>query len=86
MSRLIISIFCILTTISLKAQSYYGQCEDTCSHIHGIDISHYQGNIFWEAIGNNAKMHYVYLKATEGGDNIDAKYERNIELAHQHGL
>ena len=86
MSRIIISIFCILTTISLKAQSYYVQCEDTCSHIHGIDISHYQGNIFWEAIGNNAKMHYVYLKATEGGDNIDAKYERNIELAHQHGL
>lgn len=86
MSRIIISIFCFLTTISLKAQSYYVQCEDTCSHIHGIDISHYQGNIFWEAIGNNAKMHYVYLKATEGGDNIDAKYERNIELAHQHGL
>ena len=49
-------------------------------------MSHYQGDVFWEAIGENAKMAYVYLKATEGGDNIDSKYKRNIELAHQYGL
>ena len=62
------------------------QCEDTCSHIHGIDLSHYQGNVFWETIGNNSKMAYVYLKATEGGNNIDSKYKTNIDLAHQYGL
>ena len=31
-------------------------------------------------------MAYVYIKATEGGDRIDPRYERNIELAHQYGL
>ena len=31
-------------------------------------------------------MAYVYLKATEGGDRIDAKYVQNIELAHKYGL
>ena len=62
------------------------QCEDTCSHVHGIDLSHYQGEVFWETVGENTKMAYVYLKATEGGDRIDAQYERNIELAHRHGL
>jgi lysozyme len=31
-------------------------------------------------------MAYVYLKATEGGDRIDERYERNIELAHRYGL
>lgn len=31
-------------------------------------------------------MAYVYLKATEGSTHIDETYERNIELAHQHGL
>ena len=61
-------------------------CEDTCSHVHGIDLSHYQGNVFWEAVGDNTKMAYVYLKATEGGDRIDATFERNIEMAHRHGL
>lgn len=62
------------------------ECEDTCSHIHGIDLSHYQGEVFWETIGENTKMAYVYLKATEGGDNIDDKYAQNIELAHKYGL
>lgn len=64
----------------------YIMCEDTCEHIHGIDLSHYQGEVFWETVGGNTKMVYVYLKATEGGDRIDAKYERNIELAHRYGL
>ncbi len=61
-------------------------CEDSCDHIHGIDISHYQGSVFWEAIGNNSKMAYVYLKATEGGDRIDQMYEENIRLAHHLSL
>ena len=68
------------------AQNSLVQCEDTCSHIHGIDLSHYQGEVFWEAIGDNSKMAYVYLKATEGGDRVDSKYEQNIELAHKYGL
>jgi lysozyme len=54
--------------------------------VHGIDLSHYQGEVFWETVGENTKMAYVYLKATEGGDRIDAQYERNIDLAHRHGL
>lgn len=64
----------------------YLQCEDTCSHVHGIDLSHYQGQVFWETVGENTKMAYVYLKATEGGDRIDSYFERNIELAHRYGL
>ena len=51
------------------------QCEDTCDHVHGIDLSHYQGNVFWETVGENTKMAYVYLKATEGGDRVDDLYE-----------
>ena len=61
-------------------------CEDTCEHVHGIDMSHYQGEVFWETVGEHSKMAYVYLKATEGGDRIDPQYERNIDLAHRHGL
>ena len=64
----------------------YLMCEDTCEHIHGIDLSHYQGQVFWETVGENTKMAYVYLKATEGGDRIDSYFERNIDLAHRYGL
>lgn len=81
-----ITIFLSLLALPSHAQDYYVQCEDTCSHIHGIDLSHYQGNVFWETIGDNTHMAYVYLKATEGGDRIDATFERNIWMAHQQGL
>lgn len=64
----------------------YFQCEDSCEHVHGIDLSHYQGDVFWDAVGENTRMAYVYLKATEGADRIDDRYERNIFLAHRHGL
>lgn len=61
-------------------------CEDTCQHVHGIDMSHYQGEVFWETVGHHSKQGYVYLKATEGGDRVDPQYERNIDLAHRYGL
>ena len=81
----LIVFFIFFTPTLLNAQEYV-QCEDTCSHVHGIDLSHYQGDVFWETVGENSKMAYVYLKASEGGDRIDTKYERNIELAHKYGL
>ena len=85
MERILMLFFSIFITLDTFAQ-YYPECEDTCSHIHGIDISHYQGDVFWEKVGENAKMAYVYMKATEGATNIDAKYQHNIDMAHRNGL
>ncbi len=86
MKRICLLITSLIIPLLAAAQDFYVQCEDTCEHVHGIDLSHYQGNVFWNAIGENAKMAYVYLKATEGGDRIDDKFERNIQLAHQNRL
>ncbi len=85
MKRILTIIISILSFTSAMAQRQNVECEDTCSHIHGIDLSHYQGNVFWEAVGE-ANVSYVYLKATEGGDNIDDKYKQNIDIAHRYGL
>lgn len=74
----------MLFTMSF-AQGSRVECEDTCRHIHGIDLSHYQGTVFWETVGKT-KMAYVYLKASEGGTRIDSKYKQNIDLAHSYGL
>lgn len=79
-------LFCVQHAVAQGYDSGYIQCEDTCRHIHGIDLSHYQGDVFWENIGDNSKMAYVYIKATEGSTNIDKTYEQNIELAHRYGL
>ncbi len=80
-----ILLFC-LTAVNALAQHYGIQCEDTCNHIHGLDMSHYQGDVFWETLGNNSHMNYVYFKATEGQELQDYTYKRNIDLAHRYGL
>lgn len=83
----ILTLIGLIASLSGYAQ-YYIECEDTCNHIHGIDISHYQGNVFWDAVEDvsNNKIYYVYLKATEGGDNIDSRYLENITMAKRAGL
>ena len=88
MKRLGIILFTIALSAakSLAQDNPYLACEDSCKHIHGIDMSHYKGEVFWQTVGENTNMAYVYLKATEGGDRIDPRYERNIDLAHRHGL
>lgn len=86
MKYIITVLLLLCSCTATHAQFELIQCEDTCHHIHGIDLSHYQGQVFWAAIGENAKMAYVYLKATEGGDRIDARYKENIDMAHMQGL
>ena len=89
LSRWFHAIAIILTLIFSMPQASMAQhyeCEDTCEHVHGIDISHYQGEVFWETVGENTKLAYVYIKATEGGDRIDPRYEQNLLTAHQYGL
>ena len=78
-----IYIFVVLWMFSLlgiKAQ-YNIQCEDTCDHVHGLDMSHYQGDVWWETVATNSnhKLNYVYLKATEGSSLIDQRYYENIQ-------
>ncbi len=83
-----ILFFILFGSTPARAQfaRFYVQCEDTCRHIHGIDLSHYQGDVGWDVLGENTKVNYVYLKATEGGNKVDDRYARNIRLARQNGL
>lgn len=78
---------CIAFVSSAKAQ-YSIQCEDTCNHIHGLDMSHYQGDVWWETVAENSnhKLYYVYLKATEGSTIIDKRYYENIRAAQRHRM
>ena len=52
----------------------------------GIDVSHYQGSIDWDAVKNNEDLAYVYLKATEGASLTDDTYARNFSEAKRVGL
>ena len=61
-----------------------------CFDVHGIDISHYQGDIDWEKLKANNDVKYpiefVFVKATEGGDHKDTTFTRNFKAASKAGL
>ena len=48
---------------------------------HGIDVSHYQGNINWNQVAKDDHAAYVYIKASEGSDNVDEMYQTNFRGA-----
>ena len=59
--------------------------------IHGIDISHYQGEIDWEKLKNNGMIEkcpvrFVMIKATEGSSKIDENFIDNFYNAREYGF
>jgi len=53
--------------------------------IHGIDVSKYQGDIDWAQVKSSG-VKFAYIKATEGGDHPDAKFQQNWNGAKAVGL
>ncbi|HLH10376.1 MAG TPA: GH25 family lysozyme [Methylovirgula sp.] len=53
--------------------------------VHGIDVSKYQGDIDWNAV-RTAGVKFAWIKATEGGDVVDEKFNQNWEEAKAAGV
>jgi lysozyme len=51
----------------------------------GVDVSHHQGAIDWPTLART-DIAFVYIKATEGGDFRDRRFQANWEGAQQAGL
>ncbi len=59
--------------------------------IHGIDISHHQGQIDWEELKDNGQIdkypvRFIYVKATEGASIIDENFRDNFHQAREYGF
>ena len=68
----------------------YGVCMPAGYRVHGIDISHYQGEINWKMLAQTRQgqfpVHFVFMKATEGGDYPDDRFVANFDSARVHGF
>jgi lysozyme len=53
--------------------------------VRGLDISHHNGAIDWAQV-RNAGLQFVWVKATEGGDMVDARFRENVAQARAAGL
>ena len=59
--------------------------------IHGIDVSHYQGEIDWARLRSNAiidgcPLRFVFIKSTEGSSRVDPNFNDNFEQARDYGF
>ena len=68
----------------------YGVCMPHGYKVHGIDISHYQGNINWKMLEQTRQgqfpIQFIFMKATEGGDYPDKRFVANFDSAKAHGF
>lgn len=53
--------------------------------IQGIDVSKYQGDVDWNAVASSG-VKFAWIKATEGGDHVDAKFQANWDGAKAVGI
>ena len=68
----------------------YGVCMPHGYQVHGIDISHYQGDINWKMLEQTRQgqfpINFIFMKATEGGDYADDMFVANFDSARTHGF
>ena len=68
----------------------YGVCMPYGYQVHGIDISHYQGEIDWNMLKHTRSarfpVHFIFMKSTEGGDYSDKTFQANFDSARAHGF
>jgi len=53
--------------------------------IQGIDVSKYQGDVNWNAVADSG-VKFAWIKATEGGDHVDVKFQANWDQAKAVGI
>lgn len=68
----------------------YGVCMPVGYSMHGIDVSHYQGDINWKMLRQTRQgkfpVEFIFMKATEGGDFSDDRFVANFDSAKVHGF
>ena len=80
----------ILITVITSAMVYLCLMKAPSAHaadypIQGFDVSHHQKEIQWQQISPE-KYRFVYLKATEGGDFKDTRFQENWLKARERGF
>ena len=59
--------------------------------IHGIDISHHQGDINWSELRekgliNETPIRFIMIKATEGSTRVDENFKENFYQSREYGF
>lgn len=77
-------LFCTENTREAKRTRLFPELRDKY-RIWGIDVSHYQGKIDWKK-AKSSGFRFAYLKATEGTDLADSRFQRNWKETKKLGI
>lgn len=72
----VITVGLLVLLAGLAYYLYSGQ-----SGVRGIDVSHHQGNIDWEVVGEADDLKFAFIKATEGERMHDKLFTQNLHGA-----
>ncbi|AOA60039.1 hypothetical protein BFG52_15955 [Acinetobacter larvae] len=75
----------ILCCSALYADHPHSTAQDFNFQIRGFDVSHHQGAIDWSRVSPQ-QYQFVYLKATEGADYTDPRFQAHWLAARERGL
>lgn len=80
-----------VSPFSFRWQAIFGEPQYPQDYeIHGIDVSHYQGNIDWQklrtAMIGQKPIRFVMIKATEGANHIDKQFKENFIQSRENGF
>jgi len=75
----------IIIYLFFKGYIQWNSPDIDSNSIQGIDVSHHQKEIEWDEI-NKHLISFVYIKATEGGDFRDTRFQTNWEEARDEGF
>ncbi|MBR3916277.1 MAG: glycoside hydrolase family 25 protein [Bacteroidaceae bacterium] len=80
----------IYTITPCEGLKIFSTCIPKGYSVYGIDVSRHQGEIDWNTLASensmDAPITFVYMKATEGSDHKDIRFDYNWENAKKHGF
>lgn len=84
----VILIVCTLTVVGQQDSSTPSlSSPQGDALLFGMDVSHFQGEINWDQVKQNEpEISFVFVKATEGNNLVDAHFKKNWKGAGQRGI
>jgi lysozyme len=82
----VIGLIVLLGILEYKGIIWHNSLFSMKYEVKGLDVSHYQGNIDWKVVAEENEYQFVFIKATEGHDFIDNKFDYNWKEAKNHGI
>lgn len=89
--RILLAACAVLVALAAAIAAYFSGLfipnypSQSAFPVRGIDVSHHQGEIDWKAVPRD-EVSFVYLKATEGGDFHDTRFQENWKQSAEAGF